>query len=220
MSAYDTVVFDSDGVLVTPPAYETQAAATVIAFEELGVRDVDRQVIDEIVTGVAVDRLRDICATYGLDPETFWEVWERHDEQSQLAQFRTGARDRYDDVTIIETLSQRCGVVSNNHHSTIAFVLDFFDLESLFDTYYGREKTLRSLELQKPNTHYLDRALSELEATSALYVGDSDSDVVAAARAGMDSVFVRRPHCRDVELTMSPTYEVDTLEAVVGIVSD
>ena len=54
--------------------------------------------------------------------------------------------------------------------------------------------TVESLERKKPNTHYVERALSDLDADAALYVGDSESDVVAADRAGLDSAFVRRPH--------------------------
>jgi phosphoglycolate phosphatase-like HAD superfamily hydrolase len=101
--------------------------------------------------------------------------------------------------------------VSNNHHSTIAFVLDFFDLRSLFETYYGREKTIESLRVKKPNPHYIERALADLDSESALYVGDSESDVIAAHDAGIDSAFVRRPHSRTVDLSTDPTYEVQSL---------
>jgi phosphoglycolate phosphatase-like HAD superfamily hydrolase len=72
----------------------------------------------------------------------FWDAREYHDERSQLKEFRAGTRECYDDMTAIEGLPQACGVVSNNHHSTIEFVLDFFDLRPLFDTYYSREKTV------------------------------------------------------------------------------
>jgi phosphoglycolate phosphatase len=220
VSGYDTVLFDSDGVLVKPPANETQVEATRAAFQEVGVEDADQQHLIEIVDGVTVDRLHEICTAYDLEPDAFWEARERHDEQSQLNTFEGGSRNCYEDITAISELSQNCGVVSNNHHSTIKFVLDFFELDRLFDTYYGREKTIDSLDLKKPNPHYLERALADLEAESALYVGDSESDVVAANRAGMDSVFVRREHCRDVELIAPPTYDVNGLHAVTTIVDE
>ncbi len=157
--------------------------------------------------------------TYILDVATFWEARERLDEQSQFEKFKAGSRVCYDDETVISNLSQTCGVVSNNHHSTIEFVLDFFELQPAFDTYYGREKTVESLNLKKPNTHYLDRAITELGAESALYISDRESDVIAAHRAGLDSVFVRRPHCRDITLPVAPTYETHSLYDVVEIVS-
>lgn len=218
MTTYDTVLFDSDGVLVEPPARETQAGATRDAFRSVGTTTVEPHHVDAIVAGVSLEDLYDICSIYDLEPERFWEVRERLDEESQFEKFRDGYRTRYDDVTAISDLRQRCGVVSNNHHSTIEFVLDHFELHSPFETYYGREKTLESLRLKKPNTHYLDSALADLEADSALYVGDSESDVIAAHRAGMDSVFVRRDHCRSVDLSVTPTYEVSDLLELPNIV--
>ncbi|MFP9192971.1 HAD family hydrolase [Natrialbaceae archaeon A-CW1-1] len=220
MTTYDTVLFDSDGVLVTPPAAETQATATRDAFAAMGVDDVDSGVIDELVAGVSPDRVRELCGRYDLEPDRFWTTWEDHDERSQFEQFRAGRRDCYDDLEAIDAIAQPCGVVSNNHHSTIEFVLEHFDLEPWFDRYYGRPKTLESLSLQKPNTHYLERALADFEATNALYIGDSEHDVTAAHDAGMDSAFVRRPHTADVSLAVEPTYDVDGLLEVASIVAE
>ncbi len=218
VTTHDTVLFDSDGILVDPPARETQAEATRGAFRSVGVTDIDPHHVDAIVDGVTLEELHEICIAHDLEPERFWEARERLDEESQFEKFRDGTRALYDDVTVISDLQHPCGVVSNNHHSTIEFVLDAFDLHSLFDTYYGREKTLESLELKKPNTHYLEKALADLEADSALYVGDSESDVIAAHRAGLDSVFVRREHCRSVDLSVTPTYEISDLLELSEIV--
>lgn len=129
------------------------------------------------------------------------------------------SRDLYDDVSAISNLNQARGVVSNNNHSTIEFLLGFFKLQSVFDTYYGREKTVESLDLKKPNAHYLTLALSELVAETALYVGDSESDVIAAHRAGVDSVFIRRSNRDEARLSVTPTYEVRSLHDVAKIVN-
>ncbi|MFC4541257.1 HAD family hydrolase [Halosolutus amylolyticus] len=220
MIAYDSILFDSDGVLVEPPAFETQTEAVRAAYRELGVDDPDQRDVDALVAGVTVDRLREICSTYDIEMTSLWDARERHDERSQFEQFRAGSRDRYGDVTAVTDLDQDCGIVSNNHHSTIEFVLWFFDLEPWVDTYYGRPKTIESLGLKKPNPHYLERALADLDAGSALYVGDSESDVIAAHRAGLDSAFVRRSHCSDVALSTTPTYEVSTLQEVADLVAD
>ncbi|ELY29494.1 HAD-superfamily hydrolase [Natrialba magadii ATCC 43099] len=212
------MLFDSDGVLVEPPPVETQTNATRAAFRAVGVEDPDRQHVDAIVGGVTTETLQEICSAYDLEPATFWAARERHDEDSQLVEFRNGTRTQYDDVAALSGLPMEvnCGVVSNNHHSTIEFVLEHFELGPFFDTYYGREMTIESLQLKKPNTHYLDRALDDLSvsAESALYIGDSESDILAAERAGLESVFVRRPHCHEVELGVEPTYEVEDLYGV------
>ena len=107
--------------------------------------------------------------------------------------------------------------MSNNHHSTVAFLLEHFGWTGTFDTYSGREMSVESLQRKKPTTHYLERALGDLGTDSALSVGDSGSDVLAAHRAGLDSAFVRRQHARDVELPVEPTHEVETLDGVAAL---
>jgi len=217
VSGYDAVLFDNDGVLVAPPARETQTAAIRDAFAELGVRRADEEHVSALRHGVTVDRLEEVARAYDLDPAELWAARERHDERSQLDAFRAGERRLYDDVSALDDVVGPRGVVSNNHHTTIEFVLEFFGLDSAFDTYYGREKTVESLRLKKPNTHYLDRAVADLDAGSALYVGDSANDIVAAHRAGMDSVFVRREHNGDVDHETAPTFEVASLHELVDV---
>lgn len=219
MAAYDAVLFDQDGVLVEPPARELQAAATREAFAAVGVEESDPAAVDDVVDGVSAVRLRDIAAAYDLDPKTFWDAREDHDEQFQQAAFRRGDRGLYEDVTHVTDLDLARGVVSNNHHSTVSFVLEYFGLDGVFETYYGRPKTIASLSRKKPAPHYLECAMRDLDAESALYVGDSEGDVLAAHRAGIDSVLVRRDHCGDLTTDPAPTYEVDSLadlHALVG----
>jgi HAD superfamily hydrolase (TIGR01549 family) len=161
-----------------------------------------------------------VCAAYDLDVERFWAARERHDERSQFDAFETGARTRYGDVAAVTDLPGPSGVVSNNHHTTVEFVLDFFDLADAFDTVHGRPMTVESLDRKKPDPHYLEAALDHLGAESALYVGDSESDVLAAERAGLDSAFVRRDHNRDEVLATDPTYETTDLHEVADVVSE
>ena len=211
------MLFDNDGVLVEPPAAETRQAAVRDAFRAIGVDDPTDDHVRELTAGVTVEALEEVGAAYGVDPERLWAARERRDERSQLEAFRAGDRDRYDDAEVVGDLPGGTGVVSNNHHSTVEFIIDYFGWASTFDTYYGREMTVESLERKKPNTHYLERALADLSAESALYVGDSGSDVLAAHRAGLDSAFVRRPHARDAELPADPTHEVETLHEVAAL---
>ncbi|MFC3958814.1 HAD family hydrolase [Halovivax cerinus] len=218
MSPYDAVLFDSDGVLVEPPGIETKTEAARDAFAAVGVDDPKPADVESIVHGVTRAELDACCERYDLDPTTFWRARERHDEDSQFAAFRAGDRDVYDDVAAIETLSPPRGVVSNNHHTTIEFVLDRFELAELFACHYGRPMTVESLTRKKPNPHYVETALGALDAETALYVGDSESDVVAAERAGLDSIFVRREHNRDLSLSVEPDYEVDSLQTLPKLV--
>ena len=220
MTTYDAILFDNDGVLVDPPAHADQVAAIRDAFDELGIDAAADEHVTALTGGVTPDLLATLERTYDVDREALWDARERHDERSQFEAFRAGRRDSYDDVTALADISQPCGVVSNNHHTTVEFILERFDFADAFETYYGRPMTIESLSLKKPNTHYLDRALSDLGGGSALYIGDSESDVVAAERAGMYSVFVRREHSREASLSTDPTYEVETLHEVRDIADD
>lgn len=234
VSRYEAVLFDQDGVLVEPPRVEVQAAATRAAFREVGIEDPNESHVDAIVNGVTVDQLQAICKTHSVAPETFWEAREQHDERSQIERFQAGARTTYDDLKAIESVDVPCGVVSNNHDSTVAFVLDHFGVESLFGVAIGREKTIESLRLKKPNPHYIDRALDPIDGDGAntpkngadpispadvIYVGDGESDLVAAHRAGVDSVLLRRSHNAELDPESTPTFDVDSLHEVAAIVN-
>ena len=96
-------------------------------------------------------------------------------------------------------------------------VLDHFDLAGQFEVTYGREPSIASLSRKKPSPYYIERALEDLGAETALFVGDNESDVLAADNAGIDSAFVRRPHRRSAELSCQPTYEIDDLHDLVSI---
>lgn len=218
VSPYDAVLFDNDGVLVEPPAPETQGAAIRVAFEHVGVADPAPEHVDALRHGVTADRLDRVSSAYDLEPAVLWAAREEFDERSQLDAFRAGKRTTYTDIDALAEVPGPRGVVSNNHHSTVAFVLDFFDLDSWFDTHHGRPMTVESLTRKKPNPQYLERALAALGADSALYVGDSATDVVAAERAGLDSVFVRRAHCPSVPAHVAPRHAIDGLDELPAIV--
>lgn len=219
VSSYDAILFDNDGVLVEPPAIETKTAATETAFAAVGVAEPDPADVEAVAAGLTRAELEDCCARYGLDPETFWRAREGRDEDSQLDAFRAGERSVYDDVGAIRELPTPRGVVSNNHHSTLEFVLSHFELEEAFDCCYGRPMTIESLGRKKPNPHYVERAMADLSAETGLYVGDSESDVVAARRAGLDSAFVRRRHNREAARSVDPDHVIDSLRALPAIVT-
>ena len=134
----------------------------------------------------------------------------------QAREMDAGRKRPYDEVVdAISALDTRVGLVSNNQHHTVGYALDRFGLGDLFETAYGRGHTVEALRRRKPETHYVDRALSDLGTRDALYVGDSGVDVEVAARAGVDSAFVRRDHRTGYRLPTEPDYEVSDLSELV-----
>jgi HAD superfamily hydrolase (TIGR01549 family) len=215
--SYDAVLFDNDGVLVEPVGRSVLRRATWEAFDALGISDPDPDDVEQVSIGVTVDRLSSVCATYDLDPERFWRARDYHSSHAQRVELRAGRAALYDDFDAVREIDAPRGIVSSNQQDTVEFMHDFFATRDLFDTAYGRDPTIRSLERKKPEPYYLHRALADLDADSALFVGDSESDVLAARAAGLDAAFVRRPHRDSYELSVDPTYELDGLADLFDI---
>ena len=209
---YDTVVFDNDGVLVGRTHFEVLREATADTFAQFGVTDPDPDHVEDMTIGATPAQVASVCDTYDLDPDTFWSTRDRTVSEAQQAEARAGRKTPYGDVSTIADLDIKRGIVSSNQQATVDFLLDHFEIDGLFDTAYGREATIESFNLRKPNAHYLERALADLDADSALYVGDNESDIRAAENAGIDSAFIRRPHRTDWDLNVWPTWDIDSLD--------
>jgi len=212
--AYDAVVFDNDGVLVEPPGLDLLRAAARDAFAAVGVESPSDEHVDAISHGVTPESLKAISSAYGVEPERLWTARDRTASEAQIRAMEAGETDRYPDVEVLSELAAPLGVVSTNQQATIDAVLSYHEFEPLFRTAYGREPTIESLRRKKPAPYYLERALADLDAETALFVGDSESDVLAATRAGVDSAFVRRPHRAEAVLDAEPTYELNSLRGL------
>jgi HAD superfamily hydrolase (TIGR01549 family) len=208
---YEAVVFDCDGVLVEPTDQDVLVDAVVDAFAAFGVdieRAIAKRTVDEDAVPVGVARDHDI------DPEAFWHYRELRASLAQQTHVRAGGKPVYDDVDALARIDSQLGLVSNNQHATIEFLLAHHDIPE-FETAYGRRPTLTGASERKPAPDNIERALSDLRTQNALYVGDSETDVVAAQRAGIDAAFLRRDHVADGDLGVTPTFEVSSLETLV-----
>ena len=211
MTEYDAVIFDNDGVIVKPSDRDVLVEAVVDAFAALEVT-VERERAAQSVTQGVVPR--DLLDEHDLDPEVFWHRRELTASLAQQVHTHEGGKPVYDDVAALDTLEVPLGLVSNNQHATVEFLLAYHGI-GRFDTAYGRQPTLAGAARRKPEPYYLEQALLDLDATEALYVGDSEKDIIAAHRARVDSVFLRRDHVTDTTLSVEPTAEVPDLWTLV-----
>jgi phosphoglycolate phosphatase-like HAD superfamily hydrolase len=216
--AYDAVVFDNDGVLTTLVDRSVLREAAAAAFASFDV-DPASDDVDRVTVGVSPDDLAAVCETYGLASDEFWRVRDETTSRAQIDAVHRGEKRLYDDVDAVASIDLPRGVVSSNQQMTLDFLLEHFGIGSWFETVHGREPTPESLVRKKPATHYLDRALADLDvpAANTLFVGDTWVDVVAGDRAGCDTAFVRRPHRRNHTLDTEPTHEVATLEELLTL---
>jgi len=166
VSEYDAIVYDLDGTLVRLDvdwdAVRERTAAVLTA------RDVE-------VGGADIWTIRERAAEHGL--------LDRVDDV--IAEFeREGARSA-DRLPLAGTLSHEVpvGVCSLNAESACRIALELHGLDGHVDAVVGRG----TVETVKPDPEPLLYALDTLGVPPerALFVGDSDSDRVAAERAGM-----------------------------------
>nr|WP_313695911.1 HAD family hydrolase [Halobaculum sp. XH14] len=214
---YDAVVFDNDGVLVGRTSYDVLHEAAWDAFDALSVADPDPDHVESMVVGVTPEGVESVCSAYDLSPAEFWTARDRTAFEAQRREVRAGRKSLYDDVDVLRDIAAPLGIVSSNQQETVDFMLDHFGVSDLFGAAYGREPTLESLTRKKPNSHYIDRALGDLDAETALFVGDNESDLRAADNAGIDSAFIRRPHREEYDLSVTPTYDVQDLHDVAAL---
>jgi len=216
---YDAVVFDNDGVLTERTESAVLRRAAVAAFESFDVTPAEGTV-DELLRGVDHVWVEETCERLGLDGEAFWRERDAQFARFQCQEADAGRKPTYDDVAVLDELSIPLGVVSNNQDATIEHLFEVHDLHRHFETWYGREPTLESVRRKKPGPHYIERALADLGAKNALYVGDKETDVRAAHAAGVDSMLVRRDHNHDLAPEPTPTYDVNSLHAIPELLDE
>lgn len=220
MTGYDSLLLDFDGVLVTVVDRARRIeACREAAVDELDAYEftLDRETITTLSHSVPPETVQSMSAQLGVAPEALWQF--RDDLLAAVLQDAAaeGTKRPYPDVAALSDLDVPMGIASNNQHRIVEFVLEEYEFGEQFETVHGREPRLESLQHKKPEPTLLERALGDLGTSNPLYVGDKQKDVVAARRAGMDGVFVRREHNRDRSLDPAPSYEITSLEDLVPL---
>lgn len=218
--AYDAVLFDMDGVLLRGPATpaEVYRRATARTIETFGLDPTAEQ--RSILERAHLDEAYlETCAALDVVPDAFWATREENAAQLSHERLREGERKPFHDAAVLDSVRAPLGLVSNNRHATAQFVASR-RFPGRFEFVRGRDPTIDGFRRRKPNPYYLNEAMLVLDAETAIYVGDRETDVRAAEAAGIDSAFVRRPHNANVSLSTEPTHELaglDQLSAISGL---
>lgn len=214
---YDAVLFDFDGVVVETPSHRAFHDALERTYDTLGRSGSIAETLQELGTG-DVEALAARCRALGVETDAFCARAAREMIRAQREEVERGLRAAYDDVTAVRSLEQPLGIVSDNHPAAISLILDRFGLRSLFETVYGCPITLDGLERRKPDPHNIETAMDELDAESALYVGDRSVDVAAADNAGIDSALIVRDGEGGATDETGATYRLTSLTQLPTVV--
>jgi len=217
MADYDGLLLDHDGVLLTLTDRATLRETALAALRDAGVDAPSETDAEALSIRVSTDELAALADRHAVAPERLWQCREDRIETLLRAELDAGRKAPYDDVSALDGVGVPAGVVSNNQRRIIEAALDAHDLAARFETVVAREPTLESLAEKKPEPTYLEAAMADIGSANPLYVGDSESDVVAATRAGVDVAFLRRDHNADAALDTRPTHDVESLHAVVDL---
>jgi phosphoglycolate phosphatase len=180
--AYDYWLFDLDGTLV-----DTEWSYKRELFDRVGDR-IGRSVSDRearrLWYGLGGDRDA-ILRSWGVDPETFWEVFDALDDPAA----RAAATHLYDDAEPVTDLDRPTAVVTHCPAPVTDRVLDHLDVRDWFDAV-----VCCSAETGwKPDPAPVERATAAIGGEGrGVLVGDGEGDVGAAWNAGIDGIHVER----------------------------
>lgn len=210
-----------DGVILEDPAMPSsvrrRALDSLLTDWGLTVTDDVRPALER---GKYDDAFVDACKRVDVDPPGFFDALEDRTADRAIEQIKAGAREPYPDVDSLTDIAKDAdiGLVSNHYDRAVQFVVDYFGFDDL-RVARGRNIGVEGFEKRKPDPYYLNETLEALQASDGMYVGDRETDLLAAERAGLDGVFVRRDHNADLELSVEPAAEIESLEELVPLIT-
>ncbi len=221
---YGSLVLDMDGVVLNYEGdgfkWKYDAVREALREEGIEVEELTRGTMDAFIGDQGVDALVEVCNDYGLEAA---EVWNRVAEKTTFARLdriREGVFTLYPEVgAVLDELRAhevQLGLISNAPEDAVEMTVKYFGLRDHFKFFRGITD-FEDLSDRKPHPDHLEFAKAELKREPYLYAGDAESDLIAARRAGMDSVWVKRS---DASVDVRPDYEARDLREVRRIVEN
>ena len=184
-SSYDVWLFDLDGTLV-----DTEWSYTREVFDRVADRigreftDREAEILWHGLGGSRDEQLRE----WGFSPTEFWDAF--HDIEDPAA--RAEATYLFEDAEHVADIDAPVGVVTHCAEFLAHPVMENLDITDWFDVVLCCDEDTG----WKPDPEPIELALQEVGADptrhAGVYVGDAESDMGAAANAGLDGVHVER----------------------------
>lgn len=226
---YKVVIFDMDGTFLDSRgggaiahewAYEAFRKTLSNYGLNLSIAEIDKYFLAPLHSDGA-QGVRAFCDRFELDCAEFWARREKDVIEAKIDAMQRGEiKPCNGSEAVIKYLSvkSRLAVVSDSQQACVDYALEHFGLKPYFRIWYGRQSELKSLDNRKPNPFYINKVLRELNTSNeeAVLVDDSPVGVLAARRAGIDSVFIYRGDEKE-GYNYKPTFLVRGIEDLGGI---
>ncbi len=183
---YKAVIFDLDGTLVhTKPEYRYKIVGQTL--KEMGTTSSNHH-IDRFWFESGRNEL--IKNQFKLDPELFWEIYKKN----EIPELREKFTELYDDIDFIKELKQKgfkIGIVTGALSNIAHVEINMLGKENFDEIII----TLKENGVEyKPHPQGLLECLNKLgvKKEEAIYVGNSDEDVLTAKNAEVFDVLLNR----------------------------
>ncbi|MFB6241785.1 MAG: HAD family hydrolase [Candidatus Nanosalina sp.] len=213
---YGSVIFDMDGVLlnslVEDEEWKFDAVRKALREKNLNPEEFTRDELRKFLGDFGREACIEICEENNIDPDDIWKLVAETTSIARIEKTKKGDFRLYRDARMfLEALKPRdpaMAVISNAPESAVETTMKFFNLKSYFSFYRGVE-SFEDLKFRKPHPDHLNIARAELKRSPELYIGDAESDIKAAKKAGMDAAWINR---ESSESDLNPEYTASDLE--------
>ena len=188
---YDGLIFDMDGVLVdVSKSYREAIRQTASYFLK---RDIQMSEIELIKNRVGMNN--DWDATYALinNPNISYEVTKSYFQSIYVGNDQKPGLINNEKLLISEQKLQslknkykKLGIATGRPKKEAEYVISKNKLIEIFDCVIALEDVVNS----KPSPDSIRMVIKKLNLKQTVYIGDSPSDVIAAERAKIPSIFV------------------------------
>ncbi|CAM3867833.1 HAD family hydrolase [Alkalicoccus chagannorensis] len=204
------VLFDFDGTLAdTLPLCYKAFQHVFETFDQRSLSEADiRGMFGPSETGIIRDNLENSRVEEAI--EAYYDVYER--EHAAFVQQEPALTEL---VQVMKEQGWLLGIVTGKAQRSLDLSLDALGLREYIDV----EVSGDDVATPKPHPEGLELALNQLgvAAHEAVYVGDSDADFEAGARAGMKTIGVRwLPGYEPAAWTQTPDFTCDSTKSWAG----
>lgn len=190
----------------------------VLSDEGVEAAELTRSELDAFLGDQGVQACVEICNSHNVDARTVWTRLAKGTTEARARKIEQGDFRLFPEVKpVLEKLRSKnieMALVSNAPEDAIELTLENYDLRKYFD-YFRGISDFDDLSDRKPHPDHLNFARAELKRDPFVFIGDSESDVLAARNADMDAAWVNR---EGSSIDTRPDYEIEKLGGLLNIV--